>query len=1023
MATRAYWCFISYRHADNKEEGRQWATWLHQALEAYEVPDRLVGTRNDRGELIPERIFPVFRDEEELATGDLTRRIYDALDHTQVLIVLCSPRAIKSEHVAKEILYFKGQDRIANREVIHAAIVAGDPCATDDSADCCIPEALRYEMQGGAAVKNRDVSLLMADFRLADGTEGWTTPQAYRSAIENGPTSLPKREIERLVATYRDRLNQQKLKLIAGILGVPYGSLQERDKAHALKVAEARAKSLRRWLTAVTGVLLVAIALGVYGYLQDQARSIADTEKLEALKGQQRSDYEKLEALRGRQRADEQALRSDRIAAARQQLELARAVGDDDPLAAIKKGLLALTSLDITDPTGTDSAYESLGDLIKSGRVGRIGRNTKAVYPTLDGKSLLVHHGDDVAEVISLADLRTIRSWKGITQISAPWGPDANWRSFNGRQIIDMRDGSLGVRPFFAMSRILAPPANSFWQPLARYNRAGGQCSLGFAECFITSVNDGDEWAAVDLYVERLDLRTGKISRIGDVYELAVSPSSRVPCQVTREDPGWFLTTAAGRVPIGRTYDVKSTSFSSNGQFALVVGDSEISIHSCIGGRLLFTRAADKPARAAFSADGDHLLIQAGGHLEAVNISEEHVLARLANEGEAASGISIELNSPSSWKLKRSSNSELIAYRHGKLWAHLAAVNRTGHLAAVANASGAFINLETGKQYQVGGTGYVFSENPEATVFVTFHETETKGEHPQKVIDRIILRDVQSPDRVLATIARQSQRQLDMSAATMGQSAGLFYVALYAKETREDPPFTTIFSHETILFDVRTAKAFKTLPFRVDEASRSRDRTQSLVVLRGSTDKRDDLFSVVRAKDNTVIWVSDLDGSQLVGFHVAETTDPRLFVVQYKTAVGAIHRVIDGKLVAKLSGVLTRVEFSEDGRFITAWYTDGRCELLSVTDLEVTVLAQLGLIVANVQVLRGGHEVVVRHDDGRTYLLNMDWLGRVVKASLSVRQLVGEIRDKGAGPAAVPWWSAEHPSHHPWSKQASGAKP
>lgn len=30
---RKYGVFISYRHADNKEQGRQWATWLHHTLE------------------------------------------------------------------------------------------------------------------------------------------------------------------------------------------------------------------------------------------------------------------------------------------------------------------------------------------------------------------------------------------------------------------------------------------------------------------------------------------------------------------------------------------------------------------------------------------------------------------------------------------------------------------------------------------------------------------------------------------------------------------------------------------------------------------------------------------------------------------------------------------------------------------------------------------------------------------------------------------------------------------------------
>lgn len=30
-----YAAFISYRHADNVEQGRQWASWLHQVIETY----------------------------------------------------------------------------------------------------------------------------------------------------------------------------------------------------------------------------------------------------------------------------------------------------------------------------------------------------------------------------------------------------------------------------------------------------------------------------------------------------------------------------------------------------------------------------------------------------------------------------------------------------------------------------------------------------------------------------------------------------------------------------------------------------------------------------------------------------------------------------------------------------------------------------------------------------------------------------------------------------------------------------
>lgn len=73
-ATRAA-CFISYRHADNQEPGREFLAWLPHAIETYKVPADLVGKGNDRGETIPAQIFPVFRDEEESASGDLKENV------------------------------------------------------------------------------------------------------------------------------------------------------------------------------------------------------------------------------------------------------------------------------------------------------------------------------------------------------------------------------------------------------------------------------------------------------------------------------------------------------------------------------------------------------------------------------------------------------------------------------------------------------------------------------------------------------------------------------------------------------------------------------------------------------------------------------------------------------------------------------------------------------------------------------------------------------------------------------------
>ena len=72
------WAFISYSHADEK-----WAAWLHRAIETYSVPKSLVGgaTRSGPG---PARLFPVFRDRDELpGASSLNTQIQSALQQSR----------------------------------------------------------------------------------------------------------------------------------------------------------------------------------------------------------------------------------------------------------------------------------------------------------------------------------------------------------------------------------------------------------------------------------------------------------------------------------------------------------------------------------------------------------------------------------------------------------------------------------------------------------------------------------------------------------------------------------------------------------------------------------------------------------------------------------------------------------------------------------------------------------------------------------------------------------------------------
>ena len=120
-----YWAFISYSHSDQAS-----ADQLHEALERYRVPRRLVG-RPGRDGPVPSRIAPIFRDREELPTSsDLGHAIREALRASRYLIVVCSPSSANSIWVNEEVLTFK---RLGGANRILCLILDGEPNASDKS--------------------------------------------------------------------------------------------------------------------------------------------------------------------------------------------------------------------------------------------------------------------------------------------------------------------------------------------------------------------------------------------------------------------------------------------------------------------------------------------------------------------------------------------------------------------------------------------------------------------------------------------------------------------------------------------------------------------------------------------------------------------------------------------------------------------------------------------------------------------------------------------------------------------------
>ena len=132
-----YYAFISYNHKD-----KTWAKWVQHEMEYYKLPSVLNG-RED----LPKSFRPVFRDEDELAGGELSPQISEALAASEYLIVICSPNSASSDYVNNEILEFISIGKTRNsdyRRRIFPFIVEGKPHQEKETnAEECFPKSIR----------------------------------------------------------------------------------------------------------------------------------------------------------------------------------------------------------------------------------------------------------------------------------------------------------------------------------------------------------------------------------------------------------------------------------------------------------------------------------------------------------------------------------------------------------------------------------------------------------------------------------------------------------------------------------------------------------------------------------------------------------------------------------------------------------------------------------------------------------------------------------------------------------------
>lgn len=162
-----YWAFISYSSKDAKLAKR-----LHVALETYRISKDLVGRPARDQEGVPAKLFPVFRDRDELPlSSDLGGSIQDALRASRYLIVICTPDSARSRWVNEEIRYFKSLGR---EDRILALIVRGEPNARErpgQEAQECFPHALRFRVAPDGTLSDEPCEPIGGDLR--PGGDGW----------------------------------------------------------------------------------------------------------------------------------------------------------------------------------------------------------------------------------------------------------------------------------------------------------------------------------------------------------------------------------------------------------------------------------------------------------------------------------------------------------------------------------------------------------------------------------------------------------------------------------------------------------------------------------------------------------------------------------------------------------------------------------------------------------------------------------------------------------------------------------
>jgi|GEM_PF-4555687 len=229
-----YDAFISYRHGDVDEFV---AAQLHKLLEGFRIPKSIAKSLNHAP-----KFSRIFRDHEELPlSSDLSESISCALENSDFLIVICSPRTKESRWVRQEIKSFiamHGHDHVLS------VLVSGEPQDAFPEEITHVEESFT-DAAGNLCTRIIEVEPLAADVRGKDE------------------------------AQIKKKLKSEMLRLAAPMLSCSYDGLKQRHR-------EQKARRVMFLTSLLTLVLALFGTFSLYQWRQIQINYDQSQVNLEA---------------------------------------------------------------------------------------------------------------------------------------------------------------------------------------------------------------------------------------------------------------------------------------------------------------------------------------------------------------------------------------------------------------------------------------------------------------------------------------------------------------------------------------------------------------------------------------------------------------------------------------------------------------------------------------------------------------------------------------------------------------------